>query len=152
MPRSWFRWWCCNLPRLAVLMVGWWIMGWASRLVAVAIERLDVLLRSFLTSLFSITFKVLLLISVAGMVGLQATSFVAILGAADMAAGLALQGTLANLMGGVLVLAFKPFVVGDAIEAQGKSGVVQAIQIFNTLLSTPHGDTIILPNGAPTTN
>ncbi|TPG72283.1 mechanosensitive ion channel family protein [Hymenobacter nivis] len=140
------------LPRLAVavlvLVVGWWLIGWASRLVAVATERLDVSLRSFLTSMFSIAFKVLLLISVAGMVGLQTTSFVAILGAAGLAVGLALQGTLANFAGGVLILVFKPFVVGDAIEAQGKSGVVQAIQIFNTLLLTPHGDTVILPNGS----
>lgn len=140
------------LPRLAVavlvLVLGWWVIGWASRLVAVAAERLDVSLRSFLTSMFSIALKVLLLISVAGMVGLQTTSFVAILGAAGLAVGLALQGTLANFAGGVLILVFKPFVVGDAIEAQGKSGVVQAIQIFNTLLLTPHGDTVILPNGS----
>ncbi|MGI4885395.1 MAG: mechanosensitive ion channel family protein [Janthinobacterium lividum] len=140
------------LPRLAVaalvLVVGWWLIGWASRLVAVATERLDVSLRTFLASMFSIALKVLLLISVAGMVGLQTTSFVAILGAAGLAVGLALQGTLANFAGGVLILVFKPFVVGDAIEAQGKSGVVQAIQIFNTLLLTSHGDTVILPNGA----
>ncbi len=140
------------LPRLAVamlvLMLGWWVIGWASRLVAVAAERLDVSLRSFLTSMFGIALKVLLLISVAGMVGLQTTSFVAILGAAGLAVGLALQGTLANFAGGVLILVFKPFMVGDAIEAQGKSGVVQAIQIFNTLLLTPHGDTVILPNGS----
>jgi len=92
--------------------------------------------------------KVLLLISVAGMVGFETTSFVAILGAAGLAVGLALQGTLANFAGGVLILVFKPYAVGDAIEAQGKSGVVQAIQIFNTLLLTPQGDTVVLPNGA----
>ena len=140
------------LPRLVmalvVLVVGWWLISWASRLVAVAAERLDVSLRSFLTSMFSIVLKVLLLISVAGLVGLETTSFVAILGAAGLAVGLALQGTLANFAGGVLILIFKPFAVGDSIEAQGKSGVVQAIQIFNTLLLTPQGDTVILPNGA----
>lgn len=140
------------LPRVVmsvvVLVVGWWVIGWASRLVAGATERLDVSLRTFLTSMFSIVLKVLLLISVAGMVGLETTSFVAILGAAGLAVGLALQGTLANFAGGVLILVFKPYVVGDAIEAQGKSGVVQAIQIFNTLLLTPQGDTVILPNGA----
>lgn len=140
------------LPRVAtavvLLVVGWWVIGWASRLVAEATGRLDVSLRSFLTSLFSIALKVLLLVSVAGMMGVQTTSFVAILGAAGLAVGLALQGTLANFAGGVLILAFKPFAVGDSIEAQGKSGVVQAIQIFNTLLLTPHGDTVILPNGA----
>ena len=101
-------------------------IGWASRPVAVAIERLDVLPCSFHASLFRITVKII--ISLVGMVSLQMTSFVAILGTAGMAVGLALQGTLANFVGGVLVLASKPFVVGDAIEAQGKSGVVQAIQ------------------------
>jgi small conductance mechanosensitive channel len=133
---------------LVVLVVGWYVIGWLSRLVSVAVAKVDVSLRSFLTSLFSIALKVLLLVSVAGMVGFQTTSFVAILGAAGLAVGLALQGTLANFAGGVLILLFKPFVVGDVIESQGKSGTVQAIQIFNTLLLTPQGDTVILPNGA----
>ena len=140
------------LPRLAtalvVLVIGWYVIGWLSRLVSVAVEKIDVSLRSFLTSLFSIALKVLLLISVAGMVGFQTTSFVAILGAAGLAVGLALQGTLANFAGGVLILLFKPFVVGDVITSQGNTGTVQAIQIFNTVLLTPQGDTIILPNGA----
>jgi len=140
------------LPRLAlallVLVIGWYVIGWLSRLVSVAVEKVDVSLRSFLTSLFSIALKVLLLISVAGMVGFQTTSFVAILGAAGLAVGLALQGTLANFAGGVLILLFKPFVVGDVITSQGNTGTVQAIQIFNTVLLTSQGDTIILPNGA----
>lgn len=140
------------LPRLALAMValiiGWYVIGWLSKLVAVAVTRVDVSLRSFLTSLFSIALKVLLLISVAGMVGFQTTSFVAILGAAGLAVGLALQGTLANFAGGVLILLFKPFVVGDVITSQGNTGTVQAIQIFNTILLTSSGDTVILPNGA----
>ncbi len=140
------------LPRLAsavlLLLVGWWVIGWASRLITAATARLDVSLSSFLSSMFSITFKVLLLISAAGMAGFETTSFVAILGAAGLAVGLALQGTLANFAGGVLILIFKPFTVGDVIESQGKSGTVQAIQIFNTLLLTSQGDTVILPNGA----
>ena len=140
------------LPRLAVaillVVVGWWVISWLSRLVAEATSRLDVSLSSFLTSMFSIALKVLLLISAAGMVGFQTTSFVAILGAASLAVGLALQGTLANFAGGVLILVFKPFAVGDVIESQGKSGTVQAIQIFNTILLTSQGDTVILPNGA----
>lgn len=140
------------LPRLAgallLLVVGWWVIGWASRLVAVAVAHFDVSLRSFLSSLFSIALKVLLLVSAAGMAGFETTSFVAILGAAGLAVGLALQGTLANFAGGVLILIFKPFTVGDVIESQGKSGTVQAIQIFNTLLLTPQGDTVILPNGS----
>jgi small conductance mechanosensitive channel len=139
------------LPRVLMagvaLMVGWWLIGWASRLIAVATSKLDVSLAGFLTSLVNIVLKVLLLISVAGMVGFETTSFVAILGAAGLAVGLALQGTLANFAGGVLILIFKPYVVGDTIEAQGKSGEVRQIQIFNTLLVTGQGDTIILPNG-----
>lgn len=140
------------LPRLlsaiVLLVVGWWLIGWGSRLVAAATARLDVSLSSFLTSMFSIALKVLLLMSAAGMVGLETTSFVAVVGAAGLAVGLALQGTLANFAGGVLILIFKPFTVGDVIESQGRSGTVQAIQIFNTLLLTPQGDTVILPNGA----
>ena len=140
------------LPRVAaaivLLVVGWWVISWLSRLVAEATRHLSVSLSAFLTSLFNILLKVLLLISAAGMVGFQTTSFVAILGAAGLAVGLALQGTLANFAGGVLILIFKPFTVGDVIESQGKSGTVQAIQIFNTLLLTSQGDTVILPNGA----
>lgn len=136
------------LAAIVLLIVGWWLIGWGSRLVTAATSRLDVSLSSFLTSMFSITLKVLLLISAAGMVGFETTSFVAILGAAGLAVGLALQGTLANFAGGVLILVFKPFTVGDVIESQGRTGTVQAIQIFNTLLLTPQGDTVILPNGA----
>ncbi|GAC1369331.1 MAG: mechanosensitive ion channel family protein [Hymenobacter sp.] len=144
------------LPRVLMagvaLVVGWWAIGWVSRLIAAATTRLDVSLGSFLTSLVNIVLKVLLLITVAGMVGFETTSFVAILGAAGLAVGLALQGTLANFAGGVLILIFKPYVVGDTIESQGKSGEVREIQIFNTILVTPQGDTIILPNGATSNN
>ena len=144
------------LPRVLMaglaLVVGWWLIGWASRLIAKASTRLDVSLGSFLTSLVNIVLKVLLLVSVAGMVGFETTSFVAILGAAGLAVGLALQGTLANFAGGVLILVFKPYVVGDTIEAQGKAGEVREIQIFNTILVTPQGDTVILPNGATSNN
>lgn len=139
------------LPRigaaLLALVVGWWIIGWVSRIASRTMLRLDPSLREFLTSMVSIVLKVLLVISVAGMVGFQTTSFVAMLGAAGLAVGLALQGTLANFAGGVLILMFKPFAVGDLIESQGKVGVVKAIQLFNTILTTPQGDTIILPNG-----
>lgn len=144
------------LPRVFMaglaLVVGWWLIGRVSQLLGHATARLDVSLSSFLRSLANIVLKVLLLISVAGMVGFETTSFVAILGAAGLAVGLALQGTLANFAGGVLILIFKPYVVGDSIEAQGKSGEVREIQIFNTILVTPQGDTVILPNGATSNN
>jgi small conductance mechanosensitive channel len=111
-------------------------------------SKLDDSLRSFMRSILMVVLKVLLLISVAGMVGIQTTSFIAIIGAAGLAVGLALQGTLANFAGGVLILMFKPYKVGDVIESQGKTGAVKEIQIFNTVLNTPKGETIILPNGA----
>jgi len=136
------------LSALVLLVVGWWVISWVSRLVATATAHFDVSLSSFLTSMFNIALKALLLISAAGMVGFETTSFVAILGAAGLAVGLALQGTLANFAGGVLILAFKPFTVGDVIESQGRTGTVQAIQIFNTILLTSQGDTVILPNGS----
>jgi small conductance mechanosensitive channel len=144
------------LPRVFMavlaLIIGWWAIGRVSRLIATTTTRLDVSLSSFLTSLVNIVLKVLLLLTVAGMVGFETTSFVAILGAAGLAVGLALQGTLANFAGGVLILIFKPYVVGDVIESQGKAGEVREIQIFNTILVTPQGDTIILPNGATSNN
>ena len=144
------------LPRLLMaglaLVVGWWLIGWVTRLLSRGTRRLDVSLGSFLGSLVNIVLKVLLLISVAGMIGFETTSFVAILGAAGLAVGLALQGTLANFAGGVLILIFKPYVVGDTIESQGKAGEVREIQIFNTILVTLQGDTIILPNGATSNN
>ncbi|GAB3317607.1 mechanosensitive ion channel family protein [Hymenobacter humi] len=144
------------LPRLLMaavaLVVGWWLISWVTRLLARGTKRFDVSLSTFLTSLASIVLKVLLLVSVAGMVGFETTSFVAILGAAGLAVGLALQGTLANFAGGVLILIFKPYIVGDTIESQGKSGEVREIQIFNTILVTLQGDTIILPNGATSNN
>jgi small conductance mechanosensitive channel len=134
---------------LAVLIVGWWLIARVSKLVAAAMDKqdLDVSLRSFLASLVRVTLQVVLIISVASMIGIQTTSFVAILGAAGLAVGLALQGSLSNFAGGVLILIFRPFKVGDIIMAQGKTGEVREIQIFCTILKTPEGKTIIIPNG-----
>lgn len=100
----------------------------------------------FLRSLINIGLKLLLFISVLGMVGVQMTSFIAVLGAAGLAVGLALQGTLQNFAGGVIILLFKPYKVGDYIETQGYSGTVKAIQIFTTIMNTPDNKTIIIPN------
>lgn len=102
----------------------------------------------FLMSLFSVILKGILLISVASMIGIETTSFVAILGAAGLAVGLALQGSLSNFAGGVLIILFRPYKVGDFIDAQGHSGTVAEIQIFNTVLKTPDNKTIIIPNGS----
>jgi small conductance mechanosensitive channel len=142
------------IPQLVLafitLFIGLWIIKKVAYLAVKAMERrqVDVSLRTFLKSLIGIGLKVVLFITVAGMVGIQTTSFVAILGAAGLAVGLALQGSLGNFAGGVLILVFKPYRVGDTIEAQGQRGEVREIQIFNTVLVTADNRTIILPNGA----
>lgn len=110
-------------------------------------RKIDQSLKPFLKSLFGILLRVMLIISVLGMIGVQMTSFIAILGAAGLAVGMALSGTLQNFAGGVMILLFKPFKVGDFIDAQGYMGSVKEIQIFNTILTSPDNKTIIIPNG-----
>ena len=110
-------------------------------------QHLDPSVAGFLESLLSIVLKIVLFIAVAGMMGVQTSSFVALVGAAGLAVGLALQGSLANFAGGVLILIFKPYKVGDHILTQGYDGVVKQIQIFNTVLVTPDHNKIIIPNG-----
>ncbi len=142
------------LPKLLlailVLLVGLWIINRLSTVFQRGMQArdVDISLRSFLASLVSIGLKVLLLFSVADMVGIQTTSFVAILGAAGLAIGLALQGSLSNFAGGVLILILHPYRVGDMITTLTQTGRVKEIQIFNTILLTDEGRTIILPNGA----
>ena len=138
------------LLALVTLVVGIWLINVFVRFLKRTLTKrqVDPSLIPFTTSLANILLKVMLLISVASMVGIQTTSFVAILGAAGLAVGLALQGSLANFAGGVLILAFKPFKVGDVIEAQGYIGTVKGIQIFNTIMNTFDNKRIILPNGA----
>ncbi len=135
---------------ILVLIIGLWIVNRVVKLTNKGMERASVepTLARFLGSLVSIGLKALLLISVASMVGIETTSFIAILGAAGLAIGLALQGSLGNFAGGVLVLLFKPFKVGDFVETQGVSGTVAEIQIFNTIIKTADNKVIIVPNGA----
>jgi small conductance mechanosensitive channel len=109
-------------------------------------------LRGFLRSIFNILLKIMLIISIASMIGIEMTSFIAILGAAGLALGLALSGMLQNFAGGVIILLLKPFKVGDFIEAQGYMGTVNNIQIFHTILKTPDNKTIILANGGLSTS
>ncbi len=111
-------------------------------------SSLDPTLIKFVSNLIAWGLKVLLIVSCASMIGIETTSFVAILGAAGLAIGLALQGALANFAGGVLLMIFKPYKVGDVISAQGETGGVKAIQIFTTVLLNPDNETIIIPNGA----
>ena len=139
---------------LATLLIGLFIIKVLLRVLnkQMVKRNLDESLRPFLSSMLSITLKVCLIFSVIGMVGIQTTSFVAIFAAAGLAIGMALQGTLQNFAGGVMILLFKPYKVGDYIEAQGFQGIVHEIQIFNTILKTLDHRTIILPNSPVSTS
>jgi small conductance mechanosensitive channel len=132
-----------------LLFVGLKFVKIIQKLINKSFEKsnLDETIRPFLVNLIGWGLKVLLFISVASTLGIETTSFVAIIGAAGLAVGLALQGTLANFAGGVLILIFKPFKVNDLIEAQGHLGVVQEIQIFITKILTPDNRVVVIPNG-----
>lgn len=134
---------------VATLVTGLFAIGLAMRVLNKALDRgnIDPSLRSFLCSLSSMGLKALVYITALSMLGIEMTSFVAILAAAGLAIGMALSGTLQNFAGGVMVLLFKPYKVGDFIEAQGYSGVVKEIQIFITVLTTPDNKTVLIPNG-----
>jgi small conductance mechanosensitive channel len=136
------------------LIVGFWIVGRVTKVVEKVLSKkdIDISLQKFLIRLVSIGLKVLVLISVAGLVGIPTTSFVAIIGAAGLAVGLALQGSLANFAGGVLILFLKPFKVGDFIEGAGESGTVEEISIFYTYLTTPQNQAIVVPNAQLSNN
>lgn len=133
----------------ATLIIGWWLINkLTSRVGALlALRHADLALQGFISSLANIILKILLIVSVASMIGIETTSFVAAIGAAGLAIGLALQGSLANFAGGVLILLFRPFRIGDWIEAQGVAGTVDSIQIFHTVLRTGDNKTVIMPNG-----
>lgn len=135
---------------LLTLIIGWWLISRLTQRIGrlLGARSIDRSLTSFVGSLANVALKVMLLISVASMVGVETTSFIAALGAAGLAIGLALQGSLANFAGGVLILLFRPFRVGDWIEAQGVSGSVNDIQIFHTVLKTGDNKTVIVPNGS----
>lgn len=137
------------LGAIAVLIIGSIIIRILTRATRKMMTRskVNVSLQKFLTNMISAVLRVMLILSILGMVGIEMTSFIAILGAAGLAIGLALSGTLQNFAGGVLILLQKPFIVGDFIETSGYMGTVSEIQIFNTLLKTVDNKTIILPNG-----
>jgi small conductance mechanosensitive channel len=134
---------------LIVLFVGLWITKLITKGVGKSLAKssIDQSLVPFLKSLTNIILKALLIITVMGMIGIEMTSFVAIIGAAGLAVGLALSGTLQNFAGGVIILIIKPFKIGDFIEAQGFAGTVKEINIFSTLLNTPDQKLVIIPNG-----
>jgi small conductance mechanosensitive channel len=132
------------------LLIGWWLISKLTSSIGRVLEarKVDRALSSFIGSLVSIVLRILLLISVASMIGVETTSFIAMIGAAGLAIGLALQGSLANFAGGVLIMLFRPFRAGDWIEAQGVSGSVDNIQIFHTTLKTADNKVVIVPNGS----
>ena len=138
-----------SLAALATLIVGLYIANFIKDLVIKMMDRskVDPSLRSFLSSMVSLLLKLLVYITALGVLGVEMTSFVALLGAAGLAVGLALSGTLQNFAGGVMILLFKPFKVGDFIEAQAYVGEVKEIQIFVTILTTPDNKTVLIPNG-----
>ena len=139
---------------IITLLIGLWIIRILQRAIGKAFDRREIepSLKGFLKSMIGILLKILLIISVVGMLGVEMTSFIAILAAAGLAVGMALSGTLQNFAGGVIILLFKPFKVGDFIGAQGHMGSVNEIQIFNTILKTPDNKTIIIPNGGLSTS
>jgi len=142
------------LLALAILIIGWKLIKFACKLLRKIFQKkeVDKSLQDFLLSLISILLKILLILTVMSMIGIEITSFIAILGAAGLAIGMALQGTLQNFAGGIIILILRPFKVGDFIEQGSFSGVVKQIQIFNTVLCTADNKIIILPNTQLATN
>ncbi len=142
------------LLAIVILIVGIWIIKKIVNLIGKLMERqkLEKSLHSFTKSLIGILLKVMLIITVLTMIGVEMTSFIALLGAAGLAIGLAFSGTLQNFASGVMILIFKPYVVGDYIETQGYQGTVKDIQIFNTILTTLDVRTVIVSNSSITAN
>ncbi|TXD82468.1 mechanosensitive ion channel [Subsaximicrobium wynnwilliamsii] len=140
-------------PKVIAAILIWIIGSWIARMLIKGIRKtmesrdFDISLRKFLLNLLSAAFKIVLIVVVLGTVGVETTSFVAILAAGGLALGLALQGTLANFAGGVLIMLIKPFQIGDWIKAQGIEGTVKEISIFNTRLTTFGNQSAIMPNG-----
>ncbi len=137
-----------------VLIVGLMIIKWIVNTAGRIMEKrsVDASLRPFLRTMIGTLLRIMLIISVIGMVGIETTSFIAVLGAAGLAVGMALSGTLQNFAGGVIILILKPFKVGHFIDGGGHAGTVREIQIFYTYLTTPTGQEIIVPNSALSNN
>ena len=142
------------LPKLImafiVLIVGWWLTKRIVKIIKQSITKkgFDPTVISFASSLISISLKIVLLITVAGMIGVNTASLLAVLGAAGLAVGLALQNSLSNLASGFMILTFKPFKIGDIIESGNVSGEVKSIQFFSTTLQTSENKTVIIPNNS----
>ncbi|MCR4602012.1 MAG: mechanosensitive ion channel [Prevotella sp.] len=151
---QWALGFCKNLlVAVIVYIIGSWLIKWIKKLFVKMLERskVDASLYSFLTSIVSVVLWFTLIIIIISILGIETSSFIALFASAGVAIGMALSGTLQNFAGGVMILLFKPFKVGDYIEAQGYAGTVKDIQIFNTIIRTNDAQTIIIPNGGLST-
>lgn len=141
-------WWLKVVAAILILVVGRIAAGWLRALVRrlMTARAIDPMIVSFTASLTYVALMAFVVIAAVGQLGVQTTTFVAVVGAAGLAVGLALQGSLANFAAGVLMVLFKPFQVGNFIEASGVLGTVEEIEIFNTKLKSPDNKQIIIPN------
>ena len=138
------------LIAILVFVVGRFLISLLNKFIRRLMDKrkVDVSIKTFVKSLVNILLTILLIISVVGALGVETTSFAALLASAGVAVGMALSGNLANFAGGLIILLFKPFKVGDYIEAQGTGGTVKEIQIFHTILATPDNKMVYIPNGS----
>lgn len=135
---------------IIILILGWWVANWAKGKiirVTASSERVDDTIGSFAASIVRYGILAFTLLAVLSQFGVETTSFVAVLGALGLAIGLALQGTLGHVASGVMLMMFRPFKIGDFIEAAGEAGTVKAITLFTTEMATGDNVSIILPNG-----
>lgn len=138
------------IKAILVFIVGRFVIQMINKLVRRILTKrdFDPSVKTFVGSLVNVTLMILLIISVVGALGVQTTSFAALLASAGVAVGMALSGNLSNFAGGLIILLFKPYKVGDYIESQGVGGTVREIQIFHTILLTPDNKNIYIPNGS----
>ena len=153
-PQFWIEsaisWGTNILIAAAILIIGMMVVKKVSSVFTKLLKKkeFDESLTTFLVSMVAISLKIMVVITALGMLGVEMTSFIALLGAAGLAIGMAFSGTLGNFAGGIMILIFRPYKVNDYISAQGEEGFVKEIQIFNTILLTLDNKTIIVPNGA----
>lgn len=138
------------LIAVVIFIVGKLIVNALNRLVSKILDKrnIDTSVKTFLKSLVNILLTIILIISVIGALGINTTSFAALLASAGVAVGMALSGNLQNFAGGLIILLFKPYKVGDVIESQGITGSVSEIQIFHTIITTPDNKVVYIPNGS----
>ncbi len=141
------------LLAIAIFLIGKWLIKKIDFLITKLMDKrkVEISLRTFLRSFIKITLNFLMIIFIIGALGINTSSFIALFASAGVAIGMALSGTLQNFAGGIMILVFKPYKVGDFIEAQGYMGIVKEIQIVNTIINTPDNKIIIIPNGGLST-